>query len=228
MHHKMHISECTMRFYKMAPKTKFTRDEMIKTALSVVREKGDGELSARAVADRLGTSTRPVFTCFETMENLRAAVLEEAEKILDGYLMSSMRSNLAFFGVGMAYIRFAREEKRLFRLLFFSNGEALKVMERIQELTRPAMKNIYNLSDDDADFYFDNLWLITHSYATLIATDCCPYSDGEIAHSISLMSLSLCKALKEIPGFRHGGYDKDLLFRELIDGKTENDRGGSI
>ena len=210
----------------MAPKTKFTRDEMLTSAVSIVREKGDGELTARALSQKLGTSTRPVFTCFESMEKLRAAVLDEAEKILDEYLMSSIRSNLAFFGVGMAYIRFAREEKNLFRLLFFSNGEALKVMGRIQDITRPAMKNIYNLSDDDADFYFDDLWLMVHSYATLIATDCCPYSDGEIAHSISLMSLSLCKALKEITGFRKGGYDKDLLFRELIDGKTDTDNGG--
>lgn len=47
---------------KMAPKNKFTREEMITAALKIVRRNGAGSLTAKAIADELGISTRPVFT----------------------------------------------------------------------------------------------------------------------------------------------------------------------
>ena len=55
----------------MPPKNKFTREEMTRTALTIIREKGADALTAKAIAERLGTSTRPIFTCFGTMEEVR-------------------------------------------------------------------------------------------------------------------------------------------------------------
>ena len=48
----------------MAPKSKFTKEEIAEAALWIVREKGSDGLTAKAIADALGTSTRPVFTAF--------------------------------------------------------------------------------------------------------------------------------------------------------------------
>lgn len=45
----------------MAPKNKFTKEEMVEAALRVVQAKGIGCLTAKAIADELGTSTRPIF-----------------------------------------------------------------------------------------------------------------------------------------------------------------------
>ncbi len=55
----------------MAPKNKFTRKEFVTAALRVVRRQGAAALTAKAVAEELGISTRPVFTCFGTMRALR-------------------------------------------------------------------------------------------------------------------------------------------------------------
>ena len=41
----------------MAPKNKFTREEMVQAALQVVRAGGIGSLTAKTLADALGTST---------------------------------------------------------------------------------------------------------------------------------------------------------------------------
>ena len=46
----------------MAPRNKFTREEMIEAALRVVQKKGSSALTARAIADELGVSTQPIFT----------------------------------------------------------------------------------------------------------------------------------------------------------------------
>ena len=45
----------------MPPKVKTTREDIVSTALSLVRARGAGALNARAVAAALGCSTQPVF-----------------------------------------------------------------------------------------------------------------------------------------------------------------------
>ena len=67
----------------MAPKNKFTREEMVAAALRVVRRKGADALTAKALAEELGTSTQPVFTCFGTMDALKTEVSAAAEALFD-------------------------------------------------------------------------------------------------------------------------------------------------
>lgn len=55
----------------MAPKNKFTREEMVQAALQVVRAGGIDSLTAKTLADALGTSTQPVFTAFGSIRQAR-------------------------------------------------------------------------------------------------------------------------------------------------------------
>ena len=55
----------------MAPKNKFTKEQIVAAALNVVREGGISSLTAKTLAEKLGTSTRPIFTAFATMDNLK-------------------------------------------------------------------------------------------------------------------------------------------------------------
>ena len=57
----------------MASKNKSTKEEMVEAALRVVRAKGIDDLTAKAIADELGTSTGLIFTCFGSMEKVKAA-----------------------------------------------------------------------------------------------------------------------------------------------------------
>ena len=58
----------------MAPRYKYTREEMVEAAVRVVREKGIDALTAKALAGELGVSTQPVFTCFHTIEDLKTYI----------------------------------------------------------------------------------------------------------------------------------------------------------
>lgn len=102
----------------MAPKNKFTREEMVTAAVEVVRKGGEQALTAKALAEALGTSTQPVFTCFGTMEALKAEVYAAAEQIFNRYALAGLQQKVPFFGYGVQYIRFAREEPELYRILF--------------------------------------------------------------------------------------------------------------
>ncbi len=203
----------------MAPKNKFTRDEMVEAALRVVRAKGIDGLTAKTLADELGTSTQPVFTAFGSMDAVRREVYAAAVRVYDGYTNTGLKEKIPFFGVGMQYVRFAREEPELYRLLFLTRTQeysAIKSMEHLRELVRPTLVKIYHITAAEADIYFRDLWFVVHSLSTLIVTGDCSYSDGEIGQILTGMSISICKSIKEIPGFAAGTFDRDGIFRTLI------------
>ena len=70
----------------MAPRNKFSRDEMIERAVQVVRKQGIGALTAKSLANELGVSTQPVFTCFHTIEEVRREVVNAAKLLYDDYV----------------------------------------------------------------------------------------------------------------------------------------------
>lgn len=208
----------------MAPKNKFTRKEMVAAAVRVVQKRGATALTAKSLAEELGTSTQPVFTCFGTMEALKAEVYVAAERLFDEYLTNGLKEKISFLGFGSQYIRFARKEPELYRLLFLMRPDdvgsgAFAAMRHMQELVRPSLVEIYHISAQEADRYFRDLWLVVHSLATLIVTGDCPYSDREIGQILTGFSISVFKAIKEIPGFTEGTFDRDATFRGLIQEK---------
>lgn len=206
----------------MAPKNKFTKEEMAAAALRVLRVRGVDGLTAKTIADELGTSTQPIFTAFGSMDGIRSAAYAAAVSLYDSYTDEGLRDAVPFLGVGRQYIRFAREEPELYRLLFLSRTQdrecvAMKSMRHLQELARPALTDIYRISTDEADVYFRDMWLVVHGLSTLIVTGGCPYSDREIGQILTGFSVSIFKSLREIPGFAAGSFDRDALFRALVD-----------
>ena len=205
----------------MAPKNKFTREEMVEAAMRVVRAKGIDGLTAKTMADELGTSTQPVFTAFGSMDTVRQEVYAAAVRVYDSYADAGLKEKIPFFGVGMQYIRFARDEPELYRFLFLTRTQdqecsVMKSMRHLQELVRPTLISVYHLTSEEADLYFRDLWFVVHSLSTLIVTGDCPYRDQEIGQILTGFSLSTCKAIKEIPGFAAGTYDRDAVFRALV------------
>ena len=211
----------TERVEVMAPKNKFTKAEMVEAALQVVRAKGLGGLTAKTMAEELGTSTQPVFTCFGSMDGVKREAYAAAVRVYDRYTDAGLHQENPFLGVGMQYIRFAQEEPELYRLLFLTRSQgqecsAMQSMAHLQALVRPTLMEIYRITAEEADVYFRDLWLVSHSLATLIVTGDCPYSDQEIGQILTGVSISICKSIKEIPGFAAGTFDRDAAFRALI------------
>ena len=203
----------------MAPKNKFTKDEMVAAALRVVRASGIDGLTAKTMAGELGTSTQPVFTGFGSMDGVKAEVYAAAVGVYDRYTTEGLKEAVPFLGVGRQYIRFAREEPELYRLLFLTRAReysAMDSMRHLQTLVRSTLMEVYHVTAEEADFYFRDLWLVVHSLATLIVTGDCPYSDREIGQILTGFSISICKSIKEIPGFASGCFDRDAAFRSLI------------
>ena len=206
----------------MAPRSKYTREEMVEAAVRVVREKGIDALTAKALASELGVSTQPVFTCFHTIEEAKREVRTAAERVYDRYVEDGLRMKVPFLGVGMQYIHFAKEEPQLYRLLFLTTSEdgsssVMDALHHSQNLVRESLQETYHIDAQTADRYYRDMWLVVHSLATLVVTGGCPYSEEEMGHILTGFSVSLCKSIKEIPGFVENKYDRDAIFRDLVE-----------
>ena len=144
----------------MPPKPKFKREEIIAAAVDVTRESGIGAVSAREIAAHLGTSTRPIFTYFATMEELKQEIANTAEAILRRYVTDGLNTAIPFFGLGVNYIQFALDEPELYRLLYLTRvgpSNAMAAMEHVRALARDSIMRIYNMNERDADCYFGDL-----------------------------------------------------------------------
>lgn len=205
----------------MPPTVKFQKEEIVNAALKVARRKGIEAVTAREVARTLKVSVGPIFTWFETMDQLKAEVCVLAKARYRSYIERGLAGPVPFLGLGQQYIRFAREEPELYKLLFLTRpgpagGGAMEALKLSQDLARESVTRIYNMDAETADRYFRDLWLVVFSFATLIVTDDCPYTDEEMSAVLTEVSLAVCKAYKEVPGLAKGSFDRDAIFMELV------------
>lgn len=169
----------------MPPKFKFKKDEIINAALNVTRNTGISGLTARALAAELGCSVKPIFGLFKNMEAVQQEVLTASNLLYQNYLREDMAKGKypPYKASGMAYIRFAKEERELFRLLFMRDRSNEKIEENKEEI-KPLMQLIQQnlgISEDDAYLFHLEMWLYVHGIATMIATSYLDWDDEFIS-----------------------------------------------
>ena len=102
----------------MPPKPKFTREEVVDTAIELIKEKGIEALTARELGAKLGSSARPIFTVFRNMEELISEVRKSVQNEFEKEVMTAFEYTPAFKQFGMRMVKFATEEPKLFQFLF--------------------------------------------------------------------------------------------------------------
>lgn len=182
----------------MPPKAKFTREQIVSAALKIVEHDGIDALTARALGQSLKSSARPIFTVFENMDEVRAAVVVAAKSVYAEYVDRGLSQTPAFKGVGTEYIRFAAEKPKLFRLLFMSERRADTnidtVLGAIDDSAPEILQSVidgYSLGRKEAERLYLHLWLYTHGIAVLIATGVCAFSDEEISDMLTSVFIGL-------------------------------------
>lgn len=173
----------------MPPKFKFTRDEITNAALNVTRKNGISGLTARALAAELGCSVKPIFGLFKNMEEVGQEVFIASDLLYQNYLREDMAKGKysPYKASGMAYIRFAKEERELFKLLFMRDRSREKIEENKEEI-RPLMQLIQQnlgISEDEAYLFHLEMWLYVHGIATTIATSYLDWDDEFISRVLT-------------------------------------------
>ena len=158
----------------MPPKVKITKEDIIHAAVDIVRSSGAQAINARTVASALNCSTQPVFSNFATIEDLRLAVVEKADKLCQEYMHREVAQGQfpTYKANGMAYIRFAKEEKELFKLLYMRDrsGEAIPAGSELTDEMELIVHQNTGLNGLDAKLFHLEMWAYVHGIATMFAT----------------------------------------------------------
>lgn len=158
----------------MPPKIKTTKKAIVDAAVALVRKDGAQALNARNLAAALGCSTQPVFSNFATMEELRLAVVERADALCRAYMQQEVNSGLypTYKATGMAYIRFAKDEKELFKLLYMRDRseEAYSAALDFGAETEALVQQNTGLDADTAKLFHLEIWACVHGIAAMFAT----------------------------------------------------------
>ena len=113
---------------------KVSREAIVDAAVEVLREGGAAAINARSVAKRLGCSTQPIYLSFQSMDELKAAMTQRAIALHTQHVRESLRiresggscysrySRYSSYGVG--FVKFAAQEKHLFRWLYLDGGQS--------------------------------------------------------------------------------------------------------
>jgi AcrR family transcriptional regulator len=187
----------------MPPKPKFTKEEIVATALTLVSQKGIDALTARELGECLGSSARPIFTVFKNMEELQGEVRAAAMKRFEGYAEKAMHYTPIFKQIGMQMVLFASEEPKLYQLLFMKeNGETKNFKELFSKLGNVAetcvqvIRKDYDTTEQEAYALFENVWVYTYGIGALCATKMCQFSEADLMRMLGTDFMAMMMLIK--------------------------------
>ena len=177
----------------MPPKAKITKEMIINTAFNIVQKEGVDKVTARSISEKLSCSTQPVLYYFSTVEDIKRMVYKKADEYHSDYIMNiEIDCTNPMLAIGINYIKFAIEERNLFRFLFQSNEfsgvgmlDLLETEELLPILT--VLQNELNISMEDTKEIFSTVFIFAHGYASLYANNTMIYDE-----------LNIMKALEKI------------------------------
>jgi AcrR family transcriptional regulator len=156
----------------MPPVTQFTKETIVNEAFAILAREGIDAVSARTIANALGSSTQPVYSAYASMDALKADLVAKAKAYATEYLVSGDEGEETFLSIGMQYLRLARHEREIFKLLFmtefadadptypFSSPELIDLMRRDHHLG--------NLDERVLRSLLEDMCVFTHGLAMLI------------------------------------------------------------
>ena len=173
----------------MPPKTRVTKEMVVDAAVEVVRRCGFENVSARTVCGQLHCSTQPVMYHFATVDSLKRAAYAQADHMHTLYLMDVPPGQDPILGIGLNSVRFAVEEKQLFRFLFQSGyAQENNLMDMIDsgelEPVLSAMRMALGMDMKKTRDVFLTVALFAHGYASILAHNALAYDEALIAEHL--------------------------------------------
>ena len=128
------------------------------------------------------------------MEEVQHGVMVAAFQLYQNYLATDMAAGRypPYKASGMAYIRFAREERELFKLLFMRDRshEALQNDDDSEALLALIQKNT-GMSREAARLFHLEMWIYVHGIATMTATAYLDFDEASISGMLTDAYMSL-------------------------------------
>lgn len=170
---------------------KIQKEDILNAALDIIREEGVNNVQARNIAKKLNCSTQPIFYQFKNMEELKEEILKKIVEIYRDYMTVNEKAPYLYRQMGEGYIRFAKEEPKLFELIFMSpnNLTTKSFITHDKKVYNDILKYVSATtgisSEERVRNFHLKMWTFTHGIATMIATKTCEISDEQISEMLT-------------------------------------------
>ena len=190
----------------MAPKFKFTKEEVLAVTIDFIRENGIEALTARELAKKLESSTKVIFSLFSNMKNLEDEAKFAAENIFSEKVNLALKDDSPFKRLGVEYILFSKNEPKLFQWLFMEKGIEVESFKDFLPMRDYEYKSViesideeYKISIENSKKLYEHLFIYSHGIATLTVTGIHNFTATEIIEYMTEVTKSLIiQYLKEI------------------------------
>lgn len=167
----------------------FTKEQVLDAAIRLTREKGFSAVSARSLGERLGTTSSPIFSHFENMADVQRGIIDAANARYQSFRKEELASGkyVPYKASGMAYIRFAKEEKELFKLLFMRDRSQESVKENPEEMDAliGLICRQIKIDKEEARLFYLEMWAFTHGIASMIATNYLDWDEAFVSRALT-------------------------------------------
>lgn len=191
---------------------KVSKEAIIDAAVDVLREGGAAAINARSVAKKLGCSTQPIYLSFQSMDDLKAAMTQRAMMLHTQHVRewlhildadgSCYRQHSYYSSYGIGFVKFAAQEKYLFRWLYL-DGEQLGSYQ--DDVLLPeiiaAIMNEYGYTRELAEKLHKDMAYYSYGMALLANTDHLNLTDAELLASFrrEFMALAAYYDVSPVP-----------------------------
>lgn len=213
----------------MPPKPRFTREEVAKTAFDMIKKDGLSALTARELGSRLGTSSRPIFTLFKNMDEVKMAARELALAEFNEYIGDYQNYTPAFKRIGMMMVSYSMHEPEVFKLLFMQEHEeksdiksSLSDLGDFAEICISLIRRDYGLSQEEASLLLEQMWALTYGLSVMCVTGVCNFSEEEIGKRLGVTFVGLTSYIKS-GKYKEQYYGVRKESKELLPGQQVSD-----
>ena len=182
----------------MAPKFKFTKEEVLSVTIDFIRENGIEALTARELAKKLDSSTKVIFSLFSNMKNLEDEAKFAAENIFSEKVNLALKDDSPFKRLGVEYILFSKNEPKLFQWLFMKKGIEVESFKDFLPMRDYEYKSViesideeYKISIENSKKLYEHLFIYSHGIATLTVTGIHNFTPTEIIEYMTEVAKSL-------------------------------------
>ncbi len=191
---------------------RISKEAIIDATVDVLREGGAAAINARSVAKKLGCSTQPIYLSFQNMDELKAAMTQRAIALHTQHVRqwlhildadgSCYREHSHYSSYGIGFVKFAAEEKYLFRWLYL-DGEQFGPYQ--DDVLLPeiiaAIVNEYGYAKDLAEKLHRDMAYYSYGLALLANTDHLGLTDAELLASFrrEFMALAAYYNVSPVP-----------------------------
>lgn len=187
----------------MPPKPKCTREEVAAAAFRLIKEEGLSALTARELGKRLGTSSSPVFTIFQNMDEVKSAARELALAEFLEYIGDYQAYTPAFKRIGMMLVSYGIHEPELFKLLFMQEHKDAQGFEStirdlggIADTCRELICRDYGMTREQAVLMLEQMWTQAFGLGAMCAMGVSRLSEEEIGRQLGIMFAGMVMFIK--------------------------------